>query len=151
MSPSSMGRTALLKLAFRGKWAAPCSSSSSISSGLTARCSRKQNETLRPRPTAVAASYLHRLLLQAGRDNGRHVTHTNAHPLGWGEASLESITAWVLQLGALQSLLSHTQKLLVEFLRGDAVSLTSSCYTNNWVSPANKVKKSDLMAGGRSR
>lgn len=114
--------------------AAHGSSSSSISAGPTARCSRKQNETQRPRLTAVvASSYLHRLCCREDGTKGS-TWHTHTHP-PWGgkKALVESITVWVLQLGALQSLLSDTQKLLAELLQGEAISLMPCCHANDWI------------------
>lgn len=82
--------------------AAHGSSSSSISAGPTARCSRKQNETQRPRLTAVvASSYLHRLCCREDGTKGS-TWHTHTHiPLGgekrpWLNQSLCGCYSWVL-------------------------------------------------------
>lgn len=136
-SPSSLGQTAVLKLAFGGGWAgrrrtgAPPHPSRRVR-----RQDARGSKTRRSVPVwQLLLPLLICIVFAAGRTGQKAARDTLTHiPLGGGKKALvESITVWVLQLGALQSLLSDTQKLLAELLQGEAISLMPCCHANDGI------------------
>lgn len=150
MSPRSLGQAAVLKLAFRGGWAglrrrraAPPHPSPRVR-----RQDAQGSKTRRSVPVWQLLLPLICIVFCFREDGTKGHTHTHT-PWVYRERGglLESITVWVLQLGALQSLLSDMQKLLV---RGVAVSLMSSCRTNNWILQTEWRKVTWCWVGGQN-